>query len=127
MSTSPSNPKPVFLTPAGIQVTGPDVNIADLDPTLHSFLIVAGLVHLHLFDQRLCVARGLCSNPREIDAYTQGRAVDLLPPANHGRWERAFAAYLDVLADRLRLTSTYATTLGCIDRATIEVPRRSSH
>jgi hypothetical protein len=127
MRTSQSKLLPVFLPPAGIQVTGPDVNIADLNPVLHSFLIVAGLVHLHLFDQRLCVTRGLGQDHWSGNPHGAGRAVDLLPPANNQVWVQAFTSYLNVLGDRFRLKVIYAHTGAQIDYMHVEMCEATSH
>lgn len=104
MSTSPSNPKPLFLPPPGIQITSPDVNIADLDPVLHSFLIRAGFVSLHLFDDLLVASLGRGKGHKPGDAHVLGRAIDLLPPPYDAVELNIFVDVLGLLCRQFRLT-----------------------
>ena len=103
MSSNASNPSPLYLPPPGIELKSRDVNIADVNPVLHSFLVVAGLVHLHLFDERLVVTSGKDSVHSANSKHYKGEAVDLRIADLDPFFWAAFLLYLGVLARRFHL------------------------
>lgn len=104
MSPQSSRPAPLFLPPAGVRLKDPSVNIRDIDAVLQSFLVTAGLVHLHLFDEMLTVVRGRGDGHTAGDAHVMGRAVDLQTYVSSPGKLAAFLICMDVIADRFHLT-----------------------
>jgi hypothetical protein len=104
-----------FLLPPGVELKDKSVDVLDLDPVLQSFLVVAGLIHLHLFNAILIVTSGKDGNHVTSSKHGKGDAVDLrindLPP----QYQPAFLLALRVLCDRFHLAmfdETYAPGMG---------------
>jgi hypothetical protein len=104
MPNSDPGPVPVFLPPAGVQLKDASVNIADVDPILQSFLTRAGLVHLHLFNERLVVTSGKDGTHGQNSKHYTGRAVDVRIKDLRLDWQAAFLLYIRVLCDHFTLT-----------------------
>lgn len=77
MSSQSSKPEPLFLPPAGVRLKDASVNIRDVDEVLHQFLVRAGLVHSHLFDESITVTSGRDGVHSPGSKHAQGRAIDL--------------------------------------------------
>ena len=94
---------PEFDVPPGVTLKDATVNVKDVDPALQSFLIVAGLVHMHLFNQLLVVTSGKDGAHVASSKHERGKALDLrindLPP----QYQPAFLLVLRVLCDRFHL------------------------
>jgi hypothetical protein len=103
MSTPQSKPEPHFLPPAGIALASPAVNIADLNPVLHSFLIKAGLVNLHLFDRMLVVTSGMDGVHSPGSKHGKGDALDLRIADVPISQQAVFILYLRDLCHTFRL------------------------
>jgi hypothetical protein len=106
---------PAFVVPPGVQLKDASVNVVDVDPVLQSFLIVAGLVHMHLFNQLLVVTSGKDGTHVASSKHGEGKAVDLriydVPP----QYQPAFLLVLRVLCARFALAifdETYAPGMG---------------
>lgn len=105
----------VFVVPPGVQLKSADVNVKDISEVLQSFLITAGLVHMHLFNQLLIVTSGRDSVHVASSKHAEGKAVDLrimsLPPDQAPCW----LLCLRVLCARYRLAmfdESYAPGMG---------------
>lgn len=106
---------PQFQVPPGVELKDATVNVADIDPALQSFLITAGLVHLHLFGRSLVVTSGRDGQHVASSKHMRGDAVDLrildMPPSE----QPAFLLYLRVLCARFHLAmfdESYAPGMG---------------
>ncbi len=103
MSTIPGKPKPLFLPPAGVRLKDATVNIADVDLALQAFLTVAGLVHLHLFDEMLTVTSGRDGAHSPGSKHAAGCAVDLRMSDVSLADQPVFILCLRVLCARFKL------------------------
>lgn len=103
MTDTTDNTVPKWDTPPGVQLKDATVNVQDIATVLQSFLVVAGLVHMHLFNQLLVVTSGKDGVHSPGSKHAKGEAVDLriidLPPSN----APAFLLCLRVLCDRFHL------------------------
>lgn len=106
---------PNLQLPPGVELKDASVNVLDIDPALQSFLVVAGLVHMHLFNAILVVTSGKDGKHVASSKHMLGHAVDLrildLPP----QYQPAFLLALRVLCDRFHLAmfdETYAPGMG---------------
>jgi hypothetical protein len=77
MTDTASSVEPKWIVPAGVTVKDASVNVSDLNPVLHSFLVRAGLVHLHLFNAVLTVTSGKDGKHVTSSKHGRGEAVDL--------------------------------------------------
>jgi hypothetical protein len=94
---------PAFVVPPGVALKDNTVNVVDIDPALQSFLITAGLVHMHLFNQLLVVTSGKDGVHSVGSKHAKGDAVDLrIWPLPLG-YQPAFILLLRVLCDRFHL------------------------
>jgi hypothetical protein len=93
----------VFLPPAGVRLKDPTVNIRDVDEVLQRFLVTAGLVHLHLFDEMLTVTSGKDGVHAPGSKHAVGRAVDLRISDLGLAEQPVFILYLRVLCARFHL------------------------
>jgi hypothetical protein len=103
VSTLPSKHDPPLFAPPGVQFKDSTVNIRDVDELLQSFLITAGLVHMHLFTTLLTVTSGKDGQHSPGSKHAAGKALDLriidLPP----EYQPAFLLCLRVLCARFHL------------------------
>jgi hypothetical protein len=92
-----------FIVPAGVILKDASVNVRDINPTLQSFLVSAGLVHIHLLAMVLTVTSGKDGVHSANSKHHRGDAVDLriadVPPEE----QPVFLLYLRVLCARFRL------------------------
>lgn len=72
-----NNPPQPWRCPAGVAVKDATVNVADLNPVLQSFLVRAGLVHLHLFNAILVITSGVDGKHVVSSKHGRGDAVDV--------------------------------------------------
>jgi hypothetical protein len=66
-----------WAVPPGIALKDNSVNVADINPVLQSFLVTAGLTHLHLFNAVLVVTSGKDGVHLPGSKHAKGDAVDL--------------------------------------------------
>jgi hypothetical protein len=86
-----------------VRLKDPTVNIRDVDEALHAFLVVAGLVHMNLFDELLTVTSGKDGVHSPGSKHAAGRAIDLRI-GDVGLEDRpVFILYLRVLCARFHL------------------------
>lgn len=99
-----SGPLP-WIVPAGIQLKDATVNVKDINAVLQSFLVRAGLVHLHLFNAILIVTSGRDGQHVTSSKHGRGDAVDLrisdLPPDE----QPAFLLAMRVLCKQFKLAA----------------------
>jgi hypothetical protein len=100
----PANDFPIkFITPPGVALKDKTVDVEHINAVLQAFLIVAGLVHMHLFNSLLTVTSGKDAKHAQSSKHYIGNAVDLrindLPPD----YQPVFILYLRVLCDRFHL------------------------
>jgi len=106
---------PDFIVPAGVELKDSGVNVRDIDPALQSFLIVLGLVHLHLFNLPVVVTSGKDSQHVGSSKHYKGDAVDLRISDLLPAYQPAFLLALRVLCDRFHLAmfdESYAPGMG---------------
>lgn len=87
----------------GVEIELESVNVVDIDPTLRTFLGVAGNVHFYLFAAPLVVTSGRDGHHVASSKHAEGKAVDIrihdLAPGD----QPAMLAYLRVLCKRMSL------------------------
>lgn len=106
---------PEFDLPPGVALKDASVNVKDISPVLQSFLIVAGLVHMNLFNELLIVTSGKDSQHVASSKHDKGEAVDLRITSVPERYQPAFLLVLRVLCARFLLAmfdETYAPNMG---------------
>lgn len=102
--TSPANSLPPGVAPTGCELASPGVNLVGVKDALMSFLGVAGLVHLHLFNAPLVITSAVDKLHVTHSKHYEGAAVDLRVSDKRPTWQAAWVLVLRVLADRFGLT-----------------------
>jgi hypothetical protein len=77
MTDETSNGEVKWIVPAGMALKSADVNVADINSVLQSFLRRLGLVSLHLFNTVIVVTSGKDSIHVASSKHGRGDAVDL--------------------------------------------------
>jgi hypothetical protein len=103
MSDATNSTGQQFTVPPGVMLKDKTVNVVDLNPLLQSFLVTAGLVHMHLFNQLLVVTSGKDGAHSPGSKHDRGNAVDLRVNDLLPSYQPAFLLLLRVLCDRFHL------------------------
>jgi hypothetical protein len=77
MTNTTDTTGPKWDVPPGVQLKDATVNVQDIATVLQSFLVVAGLVHMHLFNQLLVVTSGKDGVHSPGSKHGRGEALDL--------------------------------------------------
>jgi hypothetical protein len=121
VSTSPSNPSSPFFPPPGVKLKDSTVNIRDVDGLLQSFLITAGLVHMHLFNMLLVVTSGKDGQHSPGSKHGTGKALDLRIADLASQDQPAFLLCLRVLCARFGLAMFDESNLPGAGHVHIEI------
>jgi hypothetical protein len=121
VSTNPQAPNTSWLPPAGVELRDADVKMDGVNDALKSFLRVAGLVHMNLFDQLLVVTSGTDGVHSPGSKHARGYAVDLRIFDLRPEWEPVFILYLRVLCGRFHLCMFDESNLAGLPHVHIEI------
>jgi hypothetical protein len=103
MSTPVPVPSSSPLFPPGTEAKDSFVNITNLNPTLHLFLIALGLIHVPLFGKPCVVTSGRDGTHARGSKHYIGNAIDLRIADKEGFQQCVFLSVLLVLSHTYKL------------------------